>query len=329
MIYTKAVNTYEKLSQLQNTVSRELASLLEHISAGLKVNSSNTETVFSNKSKKQIVDMITMATESTGGRWGDKSRRLVVLLTDILVYYRDRDEVVLTPSLYLQYLDLKNLQKLVDFESSIEKHESLLLPLRDFLYSIVRNSKSDEHTNEQFGFITMQLIKNLAYLEAIQVPGSLANRVSIQKSRHMRIAHADYSYTHISYRNLTNLKDDGLMLVYKHIKDSRFSGAVGSIDAQYTVFEDCTLDRAKFHHSSFEWTKFINTSIKRATFIDSKFFDIDFKDLINSESAVFINCRFCLCKMTECKALFIDCDFSDCEKDGLRIINHEEQLEAL
>lgn len=316
---------HKKLSHLQNIAAKELASLAKYLSSEREMNNPNIETVFSNKSKKQIVEMILLGADSSGGNWGDKARQLVVLLTDVLVFYRNRGEVVLSPSLYLQYLDLKNLQTLVDFEPSNQEYEALLKPLREFLYAITRSSKSEEYTNEQIGFITMQLISNLSYLESIKVPKSLANRLSIQKARHMRIAHADYSYTHISQERLIDLKDNGIALIYKNIKQSSFLGAVGSIDAQHTTFEDCDFSKAKFHHSAFVWTTFINTSIKQTTFNQCRFFDVDFDGMTDSDSAVFIRCQICLCNILDSKALFIDCDFQDCEQaDDLRIINNKE-----
>lgn len=325
MIYNTAKNIYAKLSQMPSMAANELSGLLTYLSSEREANKANLETVFSYKSKEQIIEMIVLGSDNHADTWGEKGRHLIALLTDILSFYRDQDEVILTPSLYLQYLDLKKLQELVNYKRSSQQHEALLHPLREFLYAMTRGSKGDEHTDERFSSITMQLIKNLTYLESINVPKSMANRAAIQKTRHLRIANADYSFTHISQNRLLDLKDDAIALVYKHIKQSSFLGVVGSIDAQYTIFEDCNFKRAKLHHSSFEWTKFINTSIEKATFNDCRIFDVDFAGMTDTDSAVFINCQFCLCKILDCKALFIDCDFDECElSDDLRIINNKD-----
>ena len=325
MMLKKTVNTYAKLRQLPNLAANELIGLLDYLSSEREANKVNLDTVFSNKSKEQIIEMIVLGSDINDGTWGEKGRYLISLLTDILGFYRDRDEVILSPSLYLQYLELNKLQELANRSGYNKEHEELLQPLREFLSVMGKDSKSDEHTNEQFGFIVMQLIRNLTHLESIKVPNSKANRVAIQKSRHMRIANADYSYTHISQDRLLDLVHNGIGLVYKHIKQSSFLGAVGSIDAQYTVFENCDFKNAKFYHSSFEWTKFIDSSIEKATFNDCRIFDVDFAGMTDTDSAVFINCRLCLCKILDCKAIFIDCDFDECElADDLRIINNKD-----
>lgn len=325
MIRNKAVNTYAKLRQLPNLAANELIGLLDYLSSEREANKVNLDTVFSNKSKEQIVEMIVLGSDINDDTWGEKGRYLISLLTDILVFYRDRDKVILSPSLYLQYLELNKLQELANHHAYNKEHDELLHALREFLYGMTRDSKSEEHTNEQFGFIVMQLIRNLTHLESIKVPNSMANRVAIQKAWHMRIANADYSFTHISQDRLLDLVHNGIALVYKHIKQSSFLGAVGSIDAQYTVFEDCNFKNAKFYHSSFEWTKFIDSSIEKATFNDCRIFDVDFAGMTDTDSAVFINCRLCLCKILDCKALFIDCDFDECElADDLRIINNKD-----
>lgn len=325
MIRNKAVNTYAKLRQLPNLAANELIGLLDYLSSERKANKVNLDTVFSNKSKEQIVEMIVLGSDINDGTWGEKGRHLISLLTDLLSFHRDCEEVILSPSLYLQFLELKKLKELANDKAYNKEHEALLQPLREFLYVMTRDSKSEEHTNEQFGFIVMQLIRNLTHLESIKVPNSMANRVAIQKAWHIRIANADYSYTHISQDRLLDLVHNGITLVYKHIKQSSFLGAVGSIDAQYTVFEDCDFKNAKFYHSSFEWTKFIDSSIEKATFNDCRIFDVDFAGMTDTDSAVFINCRLCLCKILDCKALFIDCDFDECElADDLRIINNKD-----
>lgn len=325
MILNKAKNTYTKLCQLPNVAANELIGFLDYLSSERKANKVNIETVFSHKSKEQIIEMIVLGSDNRADTWGEKGRHLISLLTDLLSFYTDRDEVILSPSLYLQFLELKKLQELANYKAYNKEHEALLQPLREFLYGMAKNSKGEECTDEQFGFIAMQLIRNLTYLESINVPNSMANRIAIQKSWHMRIANADYSYTHISQDRLLDLVHNGITLVYKHIRQSSFLGVVASIDAQHTIFEDCNFKSAKFHHSSFEWTTFINTSIKKATFNDCKIFDVDFAGMTNTDSAVFINCRLCLCKILDCKALFIDCDFDECElADDLRIINNED-----
>lgn len=325
MIYNTAKNTYAKLSQLPSMAANELSGLLTYLSSEREASKANLETVFSYKSKEQIIEMIVLGSDNHANSWGEKGRHLISLLTDILVFYRDRDKVILSPSLYLQFLELKKLQELSNYKAYNKEHDELLHALREFLYGMTKNSKGEECTDEQFGFIAMQLIKNLTYLESIKVPNSMANRVAIQKAWHMRIANADYSFTHISQDHLLDLVHNGIALIYKHIKQSSFLGVVAAIDAQHTIFEDCNFKRAKLHHSSFEWTKFINTSIEKATFNDCRIFDVDFAGMTDTDSAVFINCQFCLCKILDCKALFVDCDFDECElSDDLRIINNKD-----
>lgn len=346
MILKKTVSTYNKLRQLPNLAANELIGLLDYLSSEreaaakkcvappnslspkLEGKSTNLQTIFSNKNKVQIVEMVALGSD-TKGLWGQKEYHFVEILTDLLIFYRDQGEVFLSPSLYLQYLDLKKLQELVDCESKNEEQEALLQPLRTFVFNITKNSKIKAYKNEQPGFASTPLVRNLEYLESIKITENLANRFSIQKPRHIRVAHTDYSYMHISKDHLLDIRSNGLDLAYKHIKQSCFLGTVGCINAEHTIFEDCKLTSSKFHHSSFEWTKFINTNIDRAVFNDCRFYNVDFEGMINTDSAIFINCTFHLCKISGCQALFISCDYQQCEKSNLRIISRKKTVTAL
>ena len=296
----KSTNTRVKSIDNQNVIARGLAGLIYQAAKILNLSSNEFQTIFTGMTKKQIVDMIV----TTDGGADKKSitsmsYKTVALLTDLFFYYKRQGEVLITPSLYLQYLDFKTLEKLVDTKTEDKELEAILLAMRGLMYNIIQ--KSVEETTETgivspsdvFLSLSLPVITGLKRMEILSAPNDKPNRFSAQKRGNHRISNADYSRIRIRNEDATLLGDDGLTFVYKYLRRSTFLGAAGSIDVQYTVFEDCILDKATLHHSRFDWTKFINTSIDQTIFSDSKFFDIDFKGFNNSESAVFVNCNFC------------------------------------
>lgn len=337
----KSTNTRVKSIDNQNVIARGLAGFIHLVTGKPKTKSDKDKllTVFSGKNKQEIIDLIGVSNDASDNSKQDNiGGELIVLLTDLFFYYKRQDEVAITPSLYLQYLNFKTIEELVATKPQVKEVALILARIRSLMYHII---KQGEHqttesekvsTSDVFLRISLPAITRLKKLEGIKSFGAIkatsdgaSNRLSTQKTGNRRIALADYSYTRIGKRQITDIRNDDFDLLFKHFKKSTFLGAAGLIDAQHAVFEDCILDKANFYRSWFEGTKFINTSIKNTKFADSKFHDVDFKGLNNSESAVFVNCRFHACGMVGCKALFVDCDFDDCEDEGLRIINNHKE----
>ncbi|MBO6225357.1 MAG: hypothetical protein J6N72_07910 [Psychrobacter sp.] len=337
----KSTNTRVQSGKNQNVVAKGLAGFIHRITRKPKADPNRDKllTVFTGKNKQEIIDLIGVSNDvSADSEQGNIGGELIMRLTDLFFFYQNQDEVAITPSLYLQYLNFKTIEELVATRTQVKELALILSYIRYLMYHIIKQSECQTTESEKvspsdvFLRISLPAITRLKRLEGVKSFGGAkttsagaSNRISTQKEGNKRIALADYRFAKLSKKKIIDIRNDELDLLFKHFKKSTFLGAVGSIGAEHAVFEDCILDKANFHYSWFEWTKFINTSIKNAKFADSKFHNVDFSGLNNSESAVFVNCRFHMCKMIGCKALFIDCDFDDCENEGLRIINNDKK----
>lgn len=319
MTYSIRTSVYSKISQLCNLAYTELDNLDKYLSVGRKQACSNQKTIFSGKSTKQIVEMITL--QNSGNNECTESRRqLITALTDYLLFRQYQDEVVLIPSLYIQYLTLEKLIDAGDYKGSNKRHNQLSKAIRDFLQSLTSGKEDYTVGVERLDAIIKPLIAHLKYLETLGVFRSTANEIAIQKASHLRVAKAAYHHVELGSKHCFDIQASTLALVYKHIEDSSFFACTASLDAQHTIFERCKLDRCVFSYSRFEWTKFIKTTVDHTTFIDSKFFEADFEGMLNSHTAVFVNCRFLLCDLTSSNALFVNCKFDNCQTEGIRII---------
>lgn len=337
----KSTNNRVQSIHNQNVIARGLAGFIHLVTGKPKTdpNGDKLLTVFTGKNKQEIIDLIGVSNDASDNSQQDNiGGELIVRLTDLFFYYERQGEAVITPSLYLQYLSFKTMEELVTSRTQVKELALILSYIRYLMHQIIKQSECQTTESEKISpsdfFLRTSLpaITRLKKLEGVKpfgvakaTSGGASNRLSTLKRGNKRIALANYSHAKLSKKKIIDIRDDELDLLFKHFKKSTFLRAVGSIGAEQAVFEDCILDKANFHYSWFEQTKFINTSIKNTKFADSKFHDVDFKGLNNSESAVFVNCRFHACEMVGCKALFIDCDFYDCENEGLRIINNHKE----
>lgn len=325
MIYNKnaLATAKSKLTRLRAHVSNELDSLDEHLTTKRQERAADHQTIFTDKSVEDIADMIVL---SDGKDLASKARghELITLLGAYLFYLRDQDRAILTPSLYIQYMDLKKLIEIAQYEGSSERYDKVAKPISAFLRGLTSGKEDYLDGVKRFEATTLPIIEHLKFLEKVHVAKSTAHSAAIRKTYNLRLAHADFHYVNLSRYGIKHIDSATVDLVYKHILDTKFTVVMGSIDAQYTIIERCSFTKCMFSNSKFEWTTFIDTSIKETTFHFSKFFDIDFAGMKDSEDAVFVNCRFCLCKMTTSKATFINCTFDQCETEGIRIINTQD-----
>lgn len=136
------------------------------------IKQTNTFNLMSNTSSGMLIELLNNLLDDSGGSGGDmwKGRAVAFIasLTQVLTYLRDRGVLQLSPSTYIEYLDLYALEELVYEHGGKygESFEKVSLGLRSFIETIPgyntspkARKKQEQKTIEQFGFITMQLTR--------------------------------------------------------------------------------------------------------------------------------------------------------------------------
>lgn len=132
---------------------------------------SNTFNMMADTSAGMLTEIISGMLDSGGNGndiWVGRCVAFVACLTSVLVYLRDQGEIELSPAVYLSYMELAEIERLANNQVYMNKYhgfEQVSAGLRDFLislpgYIVGKTPGSQEgKTNEQFGFITMQLTR--------------------------------------------------------------------------------------------------------------------------------------------------------------------------
>ena len=138
----------------------------------------NTMNIMASTSDGMLIELLAGMLDSGGGSsdlWVGRAVAYVGALTRPLVFLRDRGEINLSPSTYIEYMELSEIERLVfERNNDYPGFDEVLAPLRSYLitlpgYSMAKRAKGeaqDQKTNEQFGYITMQLtraINDLSY----------------------------------------------------------------------------------------------------------------------------------------------------------------------
>lgn len=314
---------HEELTVLQsakNTIVNDVESEALAVCAKSK---DQYQTIFSDKSVKEITDMITMGLEDQGSNvWADKSRMFVEALTTALVARSKENPAILLPSAhtYIHYTDWNNLQNLANKFSTLEAMQ----PLQTFIDTIKLETPTKDKQREVWDLITTPITNQLLHLETLKIKGSKADITAIQSIYEYRISHADISHCFLSQKNDLNLEQQKLHLVFKEFVKTNLNAVVTVLDMHHTSFVDCELTNSKIVDSAIICSKFSNTGFKGTVFAHSRFLEVEFEDIRHSESAVFVGCDFGSCDLTSLNAIFIDCTFKECEgKDDLQILDNK------
>lgn len=138
----------------------------------------NTFNIMASTSGPMLIELLSGMLDDSGGSGGDmwagRAMAFIAAITRPLTYLRDRGYIQLSPASYIQYMELSEVEKLLFKHDGIygPKFDEVLLPLLSYIislpgYDTARIDKGQEQkTNEQFGFITMQLtraINDLSY----------------------------------------------------------------------------------------------------------------------------------------------------------------------
>lgn len=139
----------------------------------------NTFNMMSNTSSGMLIELLNnLLDDSSGGggdMWKGRAMTFIAALTRVLTYMRDGGFIQLSPSVYIEYLELSALEEVVFNHNGKygEFFDVVASPLRAYIVTLPgyntnpkARKKQEQKTLEQHGFITMQLtraINDLTY----------------------------------------------------------------------------------------------------------------------------------------------------------------------
>lgn len=136
----------------------------------------NTFNIMSSNSAGMLIELLSGLLDGDGGgddMWKGRAIAFIAAITRPLVYLRDKQELELSPQKYMDFMELSELERFVygDEYNKYPNFEEVLKPLKGYLttlpgYNINKKYNQEQQTNEQFGYITMQLtraINDLGY----------------------------------------------------------------------------------------------------------------------------------------------------------------------
>lgn len=139
----------------------------------------NTFNMMSNTSSGMLIELLNnLLDDSSGGggdMWKGRAMTFIAAVTRVLTYLRDGGFIQLSPSIYIEYMELSALEELVFNHNGKygEFFDVVASPLRSYIVTLPgyntnpkARKKQEQKTLEQHGFITMQLtraINDLTY----------------------------------------------------------------------------------------------------------------------------------------------------------------------
>ena len=130
----------------------------------------NTFNLMSSNSSGMLIELLSGLLDGDGGgddMWKGRAIAFIAALTRPLVYLRDKREFELSPQKYMDFMELAELERFV-YEHGYDypNFNEVLKPLRGYLmtlpgYDANKVGRQEQQTNEQFGYITMQLTRAL------------------------------------------------------------------------------------------------------------------------------------------------------------------------
>ena len=128
----------------------------------------NDMNLMANASSGMLIELVVGLMDDSSGSGGDmwKGRAIafVAAITRPLVYLRDTGKLNLSAESYINYLELKSLEDLLDQAAQDPVLNEVCKPLKAYVlnipgYQIQSKGKQDQKTIEQHGYITMQLTR--------------------------------------------------------------------------------------------------------------------------------------------------------------------------
>lgn len=129
----------------------------------------NTFNIMSSSSDSMLIEVISgmvSSSETGADMWEGRCLAFVAALTRPLVYKRNKGLIDLSASTYMENMELAVVEDLVfgNHPEEAKGIEKTLEALKGFLislpgYALAKRGKQDQKTNEQFGYIAMQLTR--------------------------------------------------------------------------------------------------------------------------------------------------------------------------
>lgn len=171
------ITLYERICRLARRFGRDSDVLCITFAIGnkdqnLPQESKNTNTfnLMLNTSSGMLIELLSGLLDGDGGSddmWKSRAIAFIGALTQPLVFLRDRQEIELSPATYIDFMELPEIERFVyDNKYKYEGFEEVIKPLRSYLTTLPGYNQNlignqAQQTNEQFGYITMQMTRSI------------------------------------------------------------------------------------------------------------------------------------------------------------------------
>lgn len=171
------ITLYERICRLARRFGRDSDVLCITFAIGNKDQNlpqerknTNTFNLMLNTSSGMLIELLSGLLDGDGGSddmWKSRAIAFIGALTQPLVFLRDRQEIELAPATYIDFMELPEIERFVyDNKYTYEGFEEIIKPLRSYLTTLPGYNQNQignqaQQTNEQFGYITMQMTRSI------------------------------------------------------------------------------------------------------------------------------------------------------------------------
>lgn len=171
------ITLYERICRLARRFGRDSDVLCITFAIGNKDQNlpqenknTNTFNLMLNTSSGMLIELLSGLLDGDGGSddmWKSRAIAFIGALTQPLVFLRDRQEIELAPATYIDFMELPEIERFVyDNKYSYDGFEEIIKPLRSYLTTLPGYNQNQignqaQQTNEQFGYITMQMTRSI------------------------------------------------------------------------------------------------------------------------------------------------------------------------
>lgn len=171
------ITLYERLCRLARRFGRDpdvlcITFAIGSEDANLPREDKNTNTfnLMLNTSSGMLIELLSGLLDGDGGSddmWKSRAIAFIGALTQPLVFLRDKQEIELSPATYIDYMELPEIERFVyDNKYNYDGFEEVIKPLRSYLTTLPGYNQNlignqAQQTNEQFGYITMQMTRSI------------------------------------------------------------------------------------------------------------------------------------------------------------------------
>ena len=171
------ITLYERICRLARRFGRDSDVLCITFAIGSKdqnapqeTKGTNTFNLMLNTSSGMLIELLSGLLDGDGGSddmWKSRAIAFIGALTQPLVFLRDKQEIELAPATYIDFMELPEIERFVyDNKYKYDGFEEIIKPLRSYLTTLPGYNQNlignqAQQTNEQFGYITMQMTRSI------------------------------------------------------------------------------------------------------------------------------------------------------------------------